>query len=53
MAAVERLPVHHHSADYMSFPMGSLDCGIFENGILLMYTLDGVSTVANFITAYE
>ena len=28
-------------------------CGIFENGCLLMYTLEGVSGVANFITAYE
>ena len=26
---------------------------IFENGVLLMYTLEGVSSVANFITAYE
>ena len=26
-------------------------CGIFENGILSMYTLEGVSSVANFITA--
>ena len=26
-------------------------CGIFENGVLLMYTLEGVSSVANFITA--
>ena len=25
----------------------------FENEILLMYTLDGVSSVANFIPAYE
>ena len=24
-----------------------------ENGVLLMYTLEGVSSVANFITAYE
>ena len=24
MPAVERLPVHHHSADYISFPLGSL-----------------------------
>ena len=23
------------------------------NGVLLMYTLEGVSSVANFITAYE
>ena len=29
-------------------------CGIFENGVqLLMYTLEGESSVANFITAYE
>ena len=28
-------------------------CGIFENRVLLMYTLEGVSSVANFITAYE
>ena len=28
-------------------------CGILEIGVLLMYTLDGVSSVANFITAYE
>ena len=28
-------------------------CGIFENGVLLMYTIEGVSNVANFITAYE
>ena len=28
-------------------------CSIFENGILLLYTLECVSSVANFITAYE
>ena len=28
-------------------------CDIFENGVLLMYTLEAVSSVANFITAYE
>ena len=27
--------------------------GIFENGVLLMYTLEGVSSVANLTTAYE
>ena len=27
--------------------------GTFENGVLLMYTLEGVSNVANFISAYE
>ena len=26
---------------------------IFENGVLLMHTLEGISSVANFITAYE
>ena len=54
MAAVERLPVHHHSADYISFVWDHwAHCGIFENGGLLMYTLGGVSSIANFITAYE
>ena len=28
-------------------------CCIIENGVLLMYTLEGVSSVANFITAHE
>ena len=28
-------------------------CGTFDNGVLLMYTLEGVSSVANFITAYQ
>ena len=27
--------------------------GIFEDGVLLMYSLEGVSSVANFNTAYE
>ena len=44
-------------AEYNSFPLGSLGqwahCGTFENGVLLMYTQEGVSSVANFITAYE
>ena len=54
MAAVERLSVHNHSAEYILFPLGSLSqCGIFENGVLLMYTLEGVRSVANIITAYE
>ena len=52
--AVERLPVYHNSADYISNPLGSLGhCGIFENGVLLMYTLEGLSSVANFFTAHE
>ena len=28
-------------------------CGAFENGVLLMYTLESVSSVANFPTTYE
>ena len=54
MAVVERLPVHpivqiifHFLWDHWAY------CGIFENGVLLMYTLEGVSSVANFIIAYE
>ena len=26
---------------------------MFENGVLLMYMLEGVTSVVNFITAYE
>ena len=30
------------------------NCGIFENGVLLMYKLEGVNSIVNFITAaYE
>ena len=51
---VEHLPVHHHCAYYISFPLGSVGLsGIFENGVLLMYKLESVISVANFITAYE
>ena len=54
MAAVERLPVLQHSADYISFPLGSFGLlWYLGNGVLLMYTLEGVSSVANFIAAYE
>ena len=54
MAAVERLPVLCHSADYISVPWDHwAHYGTFENGVLLMYTLEGVSSVENFITAYE
>ena len=54
MAAVESLSVYHHGADYISFPLDHwAHCGVFENEVLLMYTPEGVSSVANFITAYE
>ena len=28
-------------------------CGIFENGVLLVYSLEGMGSVANFSTVYE
>ena len=28
-------------------------CGVFENGVLFMYMLEGISSAANFITAYK
>ena len=50
MAEVERLTLHHRSADYISFLCDHwAHCGIFETGVLLMYTLEDVSNVANFI----
>ena len=53
MAAVERLPVLHHTQIIFHFLWDHwVPCGVFENGVLLMYTLEGVSSVANFITAY-
>ena len=43
------------NADYIYIFFGIIkpSCGIFENGVLLMCTLEGVSSVANLITAYE
>ena len=51
MVAVERLPIHQYSADYIFIFSGII--GLIENGVLLMYMLEGVRSVANFITAYE
>ena len=40
--------------EIFSFLLGLLaHCGIFENGVLFMYPLEGVSSTSNFITAYE
>ena len=54
MAAVERLPVlsivriiFHFLWDQWAY------YGTFQSGVLLMYTLEGISSVANVITAYE
>ena len=38
---------------FISFGINGPIIGTFENGVLLMYTLEGVSSVANFITASE
>ena len=45
----------YHSADYISFFFWDhwTHYGTFEDGVLLMYTLEDVSSVANFITAFE
>ena len=45
------LPVLHHSADYIFIFFGIIwvQCGIFKTEILLMYTLEGESSVTNFI----
>ena len=52
MAAVERLLEHHQIIFHFLWDHLA-HCGIFENGVLIMYTLEGVSSVANFITAYD
>ena len=39
--------IFHFLCDHLAL------CIIFENGVLLMYMIEGVSSVANFITAYE
>ena len=46
-----------YSQKYFNKVFSALDhwayYSVFENGVLLMYTLEGVNSVANFITAYE
>ena len=46
----KRLPVLHHSADYIFISFGNTGPMVVS---LKMDTLEGVSSVANFITAYE
>ena len=55
MAAVERLYVLHHSVDMFFHFLWDhrAHCGSFENGDLLIYTIEDVSSVANFTAAYE
>ena len=52
-AVVERLAVLDHSADYIRilWDHWAHYC-IFKIGVLLMYRLEGVKSVANFIAAY-
>ena len=54
VAAVKRLPdctivqiIFHFIWNHWAY------CDIFEKGVLLVYTLEGVNSVANFITASE
>ena len=54
LEAVKRLPVLHHSADYIFISFRIIGpLYIFENGVLLICKLEGVGSVANFITAYK
>ena len=58
MAAVKSLPVHHHSAGYILFPLGSLAYpGYFENRMPLKPALVGwggrVCSLSNYSVAYE
>ena len=47
-------PVLRHSAGYIFISFGIIAYGcIFGNGVLLMFTLKGGSSVENIITAYE
>ena len=54
MAAEERLHVLYHRQIIFHFLWDHwAHSGVFENSVMLMFTLEGVSSVANFITAYE
>ena len=49
-----RLPVHHHLADYILFPLGSFSpTWLFENRIPLKPALGDVCSLANYSVAYE
>ena len=55
MAAVKRLPVHHHCADYIFWPFGIIwfILSHFENKSLLEPVLGSVTNVAYFSTCHE
>ena len=55
MAGVECLQVLHHSADYIfiSSEIIGFIVVFLKRVVLLMYPLEDVSSVANFISAYE
>ena len=54
VAAVERQTVLYYSANYIFSSSGIIGLIVVsENGVLLMYTMEGVSSIANLITAYE
>ena len=54
-AAVKSLPVHHYSAGYILFPLGSVSPSwfTFENRIPLKLALGCVCSFANYSVAYE
>ena len=55
VVAVKRLPVHHHSADYIFWSYGIIEfiSSYFENRVLLKPVLGGVASVACFTTDHE
>ena len=55
VAAIKRLPVLHHSADYIFYFLWDhwAHSGYFENRILLKPLLGGICSTTNYIAAYE
>ena len=53
MAAVERLSVLHHSADYMFISLRIIRPIVVSLKMEVCSLLESISSVANFITAYE
>ena len=55
VAAVKRLPVHHHSADYIpwSFRITEFNLSYYENRVLFKPMVGDVASVVNLITGHE
>ena len=53
VVAVKRLPVLHHGAEYIFISFGIIEPILVTLKILLKPVLGGVSSLANYIVAYE